>query len=91
MPPEPAAIGRSAALAFFDHILGDARPGDWRLVPTSANGRPAVVNYLRAAHDDRYLAISVDVVHIRGDRIAAINCFLDRRLAAAFGQPLSVA
>lgn len=87
MPPEPASIGRPAALGFFEHILGADRPGDWRLVPTSANGRPAVVNYLRPINGDTFAALSVDVLHIRGDRIAAINCFLDTRLAAVFGQP----
>lgn len=86
MPPEPACIGRPAALGFFEHILGADRPGDWRLVPTSANGRPAVVNYLRPTNSDIFAALSVDVLQIGGDRIAAINCFLDTRLAAAFGQ-----
>ena len=87
MPPEPACVGRPAALDFFEHILGADRPGDWRLVPTSANGRPAVVNYLRPTSGGSFAALSVDVLHVRGDRIAAINCFLDPRLATAFAQP----
>jgi ketosteroid isomerase-like protein len=87
MPPEPACIGRPAALEFFEHILGADRTGDWRLVPTSANGRPAVVNYLRPTSSGTFAALSVDVLHVRGGRIAAINCFLDARLAVAFGQP----
>ena len=86
MPPEPACIGRSAALDFFEHILGANRPGDWRLVPTSSNGRPAVVNYLRPTSSDTFAALSVDVLHVRDGHIAAINCFLDARLAVAFGQ-----
>jgi RNA polymerase sigma-70 factor (ECF subfamily) len=90
MPPEPACVGRSAALRFFEHILGTDRPGDWRLIPTSANGRPAVVNYLRPVSGGAFAALSVDVLHIRGDRIASINCFLDGRLAAAFGTPPTV-
>ena len=87
MPPEPACIGRAAALDFFEHILGADRLGDWRLVPTSANGRPAVVNYLRSTRARAFAPLSVDVLHVRGDRIAAINCFLDTRLAVTFGQP----
>jgi RNA polymerase sigma-70 factor (ECF subfamily) len=87
MPPEPACIGRPAALAFFDHILGADRPGDWRLVPASANGRPAVVNYLRPTNSSTFAALSVDVLHVRGSHIATVNCFLDARLAVAFGQP----
>ena len=87
MPPEPACIGRAAALDFFEHILGADRPGDWRLVPTSANGRPAAINYLRPSRGGTFAALSIDVLHVRSDRIAAINCFLDARLSVTFGQP----
>lgn len=87
MPPEPACVGRPAALDFFEHILGADRPGDWKLVPTSANGRPAVLNYLRPADSGTFAALSIDVLHIRDDRLATINCFLDTHLAKAFGYP----
>lgn len=85
MPPEPGLRGRSPALAFFGHILGPDRPGDWRLLPTSANGRPAVANYLRPADGAQLVPLSVDVLHVRNDRIAVINCFLDPMLATVFG------
>ena len=74
----------------FGHILGADRPGDWRLVPTSANGRPAVINYLRSTRGRTFTPLSVDVLHVRGDRIAAINCFLDTRLAVTFARELRV-
>jgi RNA polymerase sigma-70 factor, ECF subfamily len=90
MPPEPACVGRPAALDFFEHILGADRPGDWKLVPTSANGRPAVLNYLRPADSDTFAALSIDVLHTRDDRLATINCFLDTQLAKAFGQPPTI-
>ncbi len=90
MPPEPACVGRPAALDFFEHILGDDRPGDWKLVATSANGRPAVVNYLRPADGDTFAALSIDVLHIRHDRLATVSCFLDPRLARAFGRPRTI-
>ena len=76
MPPEPGCVGRSAALEFFERILGGDRPPDWKLIPTSANGRPAVLNYLRPADSDTFAALSIDVLHIRDDR-----------LAKAFGHP----
>ncbi len=90
MPPDPACFGRPAALAFFERILGGDPPGDWRLVPTSANGRPAVINYLRPADSSTLAALSIDVLHIRDDRLATINCFLDAHLAKAFGHPLTI-
>ncbi|MAT07340.1 MAG: RNA polymerase subunit sigma-70 [Acidimicrobiaceae bacterium] len=90
MPPEPACVGRAAALAFFERILVADGSGDWKLVPTSANGRPAALNYLRLPDSDTFAALSIDVLHIRDDRLAAINCFLDARLARAFGHPLAI-
>lgn len=90
MPPEPACVGRPAALDFFERILGADRPGDWKLVPTSANGRPAVLNYLRPTDSDTFAALSIDVLHIRDDRLATINCFLDTHLAKAFGHPPTI-
>ncbi len=90
MPPEPGCVGRPAALDFFERILGGDRPGDWKLVPTSANGRPAVVNYLRPADGGTFAALSIDVLHVRDDRLATINCFLDVGLAGAFGHPLTI-
>jgi RNA polymerase sigma-70 factor, ECF subfamily len=90
MPPEPGCVGRPAALDFFERILGGDRPGDWKLVPTSANGRPAVINYLRPADGAAFAALSIDVLHIRDDRLANINCFLDTHLAKAFGHPPTI-
>jgi RNA polymerase sigma-70 factor (ECF subfamily) len=90
MPPEPACSGRAEALDFFEHILGANGPGDWRLLPTSANGRPAVVNYVRPAAGRTFAALSIDVLHVRDDCIAAISCFLDDRLATAFGRPMTL-
>ena len=90
MPPEPPAIGLAAATAFLRSVIDPAvRPGDWRMVPTRANGRPAAANYLRRPGDDRFRALSVDVLTLDGQgRIAEINCFLDDALFAAFGLPL---
>jgi RNA polymerase sigma-70 factor (TIGR02960 family) len=90
MPPEPPAIGLAAATAFLRSVIDPAvRPGDWRMVPTRANGRPAAANYLRRPGDDRFRALSVDVLALDGEgRIAEINCFLDDALFAAFGLPL---
>jgi RNA polymerase sigma-70 factor (ECF subfamily) len=87
MPPAPPYVGVGAASAFFDEILGREAPGEWRLVPTRANGRLAAANYLRRPGDDRYRALSIDVLDVRDGEIVAANCFLDAALFPAFGLP----
>jgi RNA polymerase sigma-70 factor (ECF subfamily) len=53
-------------------------PGDWRMVPTSANGQPAVVAYLRGA------LYAVAVLTVAGDRLAGIAVFADPAVTARF-------
>jgi RNA polymerase sigma-70 factor (TIGR02960 family) len=90
MPPEPPAVGLADATTFLRSVIDPAiRPGDWRMVPTRANGRPAAANYLRRPGDDRFRALSVDVLTLdRSGRISEINCFLDEALFRVFGLPL---
>jgi RNA polymerase sigma-70 factor (TIGR02960 family) len=84
MPPIPTWFtGRDTVVAFLAHrVLG--RPGRWRMVPTRANGRPAVVAYRRTA-DGRYEARGVEVLDVIGDRIARITAFHDPTLVPTFG------
>jgi len=79
MPPSPSIVGIDAVTAFL------ARPLDWRTVRVSANGRPALVNYLRQGV--RYEGLVVDVLHIVDGRITEINAFVGAAHVAAFGLP----
>jgi RNA polymerase sigma-70 factor (ECF subfamily) len=88
MPPEAPCTGSAAAAAFFRSVLGAEGPGDWRLVPTRANGRPATANYLRRPGDGDHRALSIDVLIVADDRLVAVHCFLGDRLFPAFGLPL---
>ncbi len=81
MPPDPPVIGRDAAVTFL------LRPLDWRSFPTSANGRPAALHYLRASGSPRYDALVVDVLRIVGGRIAESNAFVGSHHVIAFGMP----
>ena len=54
------------------------------MVPTRANGQPAVVAYRRGA-DGRFTAHGVEVLTLLGDRIARITAFLDPSLVPTFG------
>src|SRR5262249_45489975 len=56
MPPDPAVSGVDAATEFL------TRPLDWHTIAGSANGRPALVNYLRGSGSPNYEALVVDVL-----------------------------
>jgi RNA polymerase sigma-70 factor (TIGR02960 family) len=84
MPPDPPVVGIDAVTAFL------ARPLDWRTFTSSANGRPALVNYLRDAGGARYEGLVVDLLRIVDGRIAEINAFVGAAHVAAFGMPASL-
>jgi RNA polymerase sigma-70 factor (ECF subfamily) len=79
MPPDPPVVGIDAVTDFL------ARPLDWRTVPASANGRPALVNYLRRPGEAHYEALVVDVLRIVDGRIAEINAFVGAHHVTALG------
>jgi RNA polymerase sigma-70 factor (ECF subfamily) len=84
MPPDPAVVGIDAVTAFL------SRPLDWRTVTARANGRPALVNYLRDAGSARYEGLVVDVLRIADGLIVEINAFVGAHHVAAFGLPAAV-
>ena len=84
MPPDPPVVGIDKVTAFL------ARPLDWRTVPANANGRPALVNYLRRPGDAHHEGLVVDVLRIVDGRIAEINAFVGAHHVAAFGLPATL-
>jgi RNA polymerase sigma-70 factor (ECF subfamily) len=67
--------------------------GAWRHLRTGANGQPAVASYLRppdAPPDAPHTAWSIDVLTLRGDRIAAVTSFIGAEHHARFGLPASL-
>jgi RNA polymerase sigma-70 factor (TIGR02960 family) len=85
MPPIPTWFtGHQAVTGFLaGRIL---HPGLWRLVPSRANGQPALVTYKRDA-DGQHHAYGVQVLTLIGSRIARITAFNDPSLVATFGFP----
>ncbi|WP_158854293.1 sigma-70 family RNA polymerase sigma factor [Saccharothrix deserti] len=83
MPPIPTWFtGRPAVVGFLaSRVL---RKDRWRLVPTRANGQPAVVAYGHVG-DGRYEAHGIEVLTLIGARIARITAFNDRSLVPTFG------
>ena len=67
-----------------EHVMGSAH--HWRMLPTRANGQPAVVAYHRGA-DGSYLPYGIVVLTAGADGISAITAFGDPDLVTAFGFP----
>ena len=69
-------------------VLGS--PGDWLMLPTTANGQPAAVGYTRDAHGI-YQAYGVVVLTVTEAGISNIYSFHQPSLAVTFGFPPTVA
>jgi len=61
--------------------------GTWRVFPTSANGQPAAVGYLRRPGETAFLPFVISVLDIRQGRLTEIAAFEAPHLVAAFGLP----
>lgn len=84
MPPDPPVFGSDAAAAFL------SRPLDWLTFPSAANGRPALICYLRHPGSDHYDAMVVDVLTIENGKIVESNAFIGPHHIAAFGLPITI-
>jgi RNA polymerase sigma-70 factor (ECF subfamily) len=85
MPPLPNWYrGREAITGFLHKGPFTVR---WRHIPARANGHAAVGCY--AWDDERgvYAAFALDVLTLRGSKIAAVTAFLDGRIFPGFGLP----
>jgi RNA polymerase sigma-70 factor (TIGR02960 family) len=88
MPPLPIEYhGIEHAANFLTHIA--ALHHDRRVLPTRANGQPALAMYARDPGAPIYRALGLLVVSIAGDHIAAITRF-DTTLFAQFGLPRTI-
>ncbi|GAA4561813.1 sigma-70 family RNA polymerase sigma factor SigG [Micromonospora coerulea] len=87
MPPMPQWYRGLAAVMDFARQAPLTRCGSWRHLPTSANGQPAVASYLRRGATGPYLPWSINVLTLRGARIAEITSFLEVTHFPAFGLP----
>ena len=77
--------GRARCVPFLrDRVLGPA--GTWRMLPVSANGQPAAVEYLRDAQGD-YRPYGVVVLTVCAAGISRVSSFGDPRLVGLFGFP----
>jgi RNA polymerase sigma-70 factor (ECF subfamily) len=85
MPPRPAIVGARAIGRFWFTPRGRSpcAAAESRLVPTRANGRPAVAIYKRG-EDGRFERFAVMLLDVDGDRIAGFDAYLDAELVQLF-------
>jgi RNA polymerase sigma-70 factor, ECF subfamily len=84
MPPMPAWFAGREHVGLFlrTHLL--RQPGEFTMIPTAANGQPALAAY-RRGRDGVYRANGIEMLTVTGSRIARIVVFLDAGLFASFG------
>ena len=86
MPPQPTWFAGRAAVGRFMAARVLTRPGAFALVPTAANGQPALGAYVR--HDGGvHRAHGITVLTVSGTRVSRITSFNDPGLFPMFGLP----
>jgi RNA polymerase sigma-70 factor (ECF subfamily) len=90
MPPNPFwFVGRDAIIRFVRPTFDPASPtyfGEWRHVPTRANGQPAAGGYVRRPGTTVFRPQNLDVLRVVDGRIAEITTF-EPHLFPVFGLP----
>ncbi|HEY3016195.1 MAG TPA: sigma-70 family RNA polymerase sigma factor [Nocardioides sp.] len=90
MPPYRTwYAGRDAVAAFLRKTPLVGRR--WRVLPSHANGQLAFAHYLWSDEARTYAWHGMEVIGLRGARIAEITAFLDPAGHALFGLPATVA
>jgi RNA polymerase sigma-70 factor, ECF subfamily len=87
MPPLPTWYRGRDAVAAFLRGWPLAAPGRWRVVPTRANGQPAVAEYTWNSERQTFTAHGINVLTLDGAKIAEITAFLTPEAFARFGLP----
>jgi len=65
--------------------------GRFRMLPSRANGRPAVGTYRRARGDSMYRPFAITVLWLAEGRIAELTSFHEVGMFTAFGLPAELA
>jgi RNA polymerase sigma-70 factor (ECF subfamily) len=85
MPPEPDEHRGPVEIARF--LLQTHRGQDFKLLPTRANGQPALVMYLLDPQAPIWRACGLIVFTLRGNQVRAITRFADLGIVGRFGFP----
>jgi RNA polymerase sigma-70 factor, ECF subfamily len=90
MPPLPHWYRGLPAVTEWAAQVPLGSCGAWRHLATGANGQPAVACYLWDDAAGAHVAWGVDVLTLRGDRVAGVTSFLGRDQFVAFGLPAAL-
>jgi RNA polymerase sigma-70 factor, ECF subfamily len=86
MPPFAEWYGGLGAITVFLRKVA-LKDVSWRHLPTHASGQPAVGCYMLSDDGSRYELKVIDVLTLRGARIAAVTAFLTPEVYGRFGLP----
>ena len=86
MPPEATWFSGRELIGRFLAARVLTEPGRFRMIPTAANGQPALATYLRG-RDGEYRAHSICVLTTAASRVTRVTSFNDASLFAIFGLP----
>ncbi|HSK15523.1 MAG TPA: sigma-70 family RNA polymerase sigma factor [Gaiellaceae bacterium] len=90
MPPYPDwCRGREAVADSW--LMPAGPPPRLRYVRTRANGQLALGTYLLDPEGDRFVALALDVLTLRGPRIAEVTAFRSPEIFSRFGLPEELA
>nr|WP_051941213.1 RNA polymerase subunit sigma-70 [Phaeacidiphilus oryzae] len=78
--------GREHYARFIARVY-TTRGTDWRMLPTGANGQPALAAYLRAPDGGGHRLHTLQVFTVAGSLITRNDVFRDEDVFAAFGLP----
>jgi RNA polymerase sigma-70 factor (ECF subfamily) len=87
MPPYATWFRGREAIAEFLRAFPMSEGNRWRLVPARANGQLAFGHYEWREERGAFVAHAIDVLTLRGDRIAEIIAFMDPDAFSRFGLP----
>ena len=88
MPPSRLIFhGRQAIGEFFATVPAEGALDQIRLVPTRANGQPAVAAYLLDLEAGVHRGYGLMVLTVDGEEVAEITGFTDATLFSLFGLP----
>jgi RNA polymerase sigma-70 factor (ECF subfamily) len=86
MPPQATWFAGRGPVGRFLAFRVLVRPGDFAMVPATANGQPAFAAYLRG-HDGVHRAHAVQVLTVSATSIARVVSFNQPELFPLFGLP----
>ena len=91
MPPLPGWYSGRDQIAAFLRLYPLSETHRWRMLPTSANGQPALAGYLWDGDADAFVPNCLSVLTLRDNEIAEVTAFLTPEAFLRFDLPASVA